>query len=220
MKIERGPDPGPFAAHGEYKPYLQPIFRSRCAYCLTPDDRTGGIDGMTIDHFWPTSRYPHLRLAWPNLYYSCSVCNSHYKKGHPTADEEARGDRFVDPCREDPDDHFRMVRDREDGAFARVRALTNPARYTLRILRLNSRKSLRDFWRELDHKDKSILARLSEIRELLDQIEKHTYRRGPSGELDAVRDDLVRQLQQQGRELSHIRSRWPFPRAHQAGITA
>jgi hypothetical protein len=29
MKIERGPTPGPFAKHTDYKPFLRPVFRCR-----------------------------------------------------------------------------------------------------------------------------------------------------------------------------------------------
>jgi uncharacterized protein (TIGR02646 family) len=211
MRIERGPDPGPFSRHSEYKPYLQPLFRRRCAYCLTPDDRNGGLEGMTVDHFWPTSRYPYLRLAWSNLYYSCVVCNSHYKKDHPTEEEEAQGHRFVDPCQEDPDDHFRMSRDPRTGTLSRVRALTDPAVFTLRILRLNSRKALSDFWRELDLLERRTLSRIGEIHGFLEQLQQHIKTRGTSNDLGGVRDDYASQFQKLSDELAHIRSMRPFP---------
>ena len=108
MRIERGPSPGPLPDHTAYKPHLRPLFRFRWRYCLTPDDRLGGEEGMTVDHFKPQRRYPELRLSWSNLYYACSICNSHYKKDYPTLGEEAEGKRFVDPCEEDPDEHFRL----------------------------------------------------------------------------------------------------------------
>lgn len=211
MRIERGPDPGPFSTHSEYKRYLQRLFRHRCAYCLTPDDRNGGLEGMTVDHFWPTSRFSHLRLAWSNLYYGCVVCNSHYKKDHPTEEEEARGCRFVDPCQEDPDDHFRMTRDPSMDTFSRVQALTDAAVFTLRVLRFNSRKALSDFWRELDLLERGSLSRMREIRGILERLQQHIQRRGTSREIDAIQDDYLRQLQQQQDELAHVRSMRPFP---------
>ena len=211
MRIERGSDPGPFPTRPEYKAYLQPLFRRRCAYCLTPDDRSGGLDGMTVDHFWPTSRYPHLRLTWSNLYYSCVVCNSYYKRDHPTEQEEAQGHRFVDPCQEDPDDHFRLTRDRSTGTLSRVRALTDLAVFTLRILRFNSRRSLSDFWRELDLLERRTLSRIREIQGLLEQLQQHIERRRTSGEVNAIQDDYVRQLEQQQEQLASIRSMRPFP---------
>ena len=211
MRIERGPDPGPFSTHSKYKSYLQPLFRRRCAYCLTPDDRNGGSDGMTVDHFRPTSRFSHLRLAWSNLYYSCVVCNSHYKRDHPTEEEEAKGHRFVDPCQEDPDGHFRITRDPSTGTLSRVWALTDPAVFTLRILRFNSRKSLSDFWRELDLLERRTLSRICEIEGFLEQLRQDIQRRGRCSEFDAIHDDYVRQLQQQQDELGRICSMRPFP---------
>ena len=126
MRIDRGPDPGPLSKHAEYKPHLQGRFRSRCAYCLTHDSRFGGLYCMEVDHFKPVSRYPEVRLAWSNLYYSCRPCNSFYKKDHPTPVEESQGFRFVDPCSEDPDEHFRMVRDPSTRSLCRVKA-THPS---------------------------------------------------------------------------------------------
>ncbi len=130
MRIERGRDPGPFCKAAQYKPHLRPLFRRRCAYCLMPDDRLGGEDGMTVDHFRPESRYHDLRLAWANLYYACSVCNSQYKRDYPTLEEERAGKRFVDPCEEDYDDHFRLVPDPVTGALCRVRSLSEAAEYS------------------------------------------------------------------------------------------
>src|SRR6266545_2362906 len=148
MRIKRGPNPGPFGDPSHYKPHLRTPFQSRCAYCRTPDVRTGGVEGMTVDHFRPESRYSHLRLVWTNLYYACWVCNSHYKRDHPTAAEEAAGERFVDPCRMDPDKHFRMRRDSSGLRFVVV-PLTRPGRFTVRTLGFNERHFLRDWWAEL-----------------------------------------------------------------------
>jgi hypothetical protein len=66
MIVNRGPDPGPFPDKATYRPHLQPIFRSRCAYCLTPEDNFGGLAGMTVDRFLPERRFPHLALVWTN----------------------------------------------------------------------------------------------------------------------------------------------------------
>ena len=138
MRIKRGQDPGPYSDHrryrSQYKPHLRLLFRCRCAYCLTPDDRLGGEEAMHVDHFKPESRFPELQLAWPNLYYACPVCNSQYKRDYPTAREEAEGKRFVDPCAEDPDDHFRLVCDVYSGEPRQVRALTFDRRIPLASL--------------------------------------------------------------------------------------
>ena len=211
MRIERGPDPGPFTKPTDYKAHLRPVFRERCAYCLTPDFRNGGVDGMTVDHFQPVTRYPQLRLAWSNLYYSCSPCNSHHKKDHPTEEEEAAGCGLVDPCDQDPNDHFRMTRDPNTQAICRIRPLTDAAKYTLRILRFNSRRSLRDFWREIDRLECSEVSRIHEIREMLQQLRLEIERRGRSEEMSAVQGDYVTQLQRCETKLANIRSMRPFP---------
>ena len=90
MIVVRGEDPGPFSRHREYVTYLQIVFNYRCAYCLTPDSRLGGLEAMKVEHLRPASRHPHLKLAWINLYYSCDVCNNR-KSDHPRANEEEQG---------------------------------------------------------------------------------------------------------------------------------
>src|SRR5438552_1175675 len=102
MKIQRPDDPAPGSKYQQYRQHLQSLFRHRCAYCQTHEKWCGGLDGMTIDHFLPIDRHEHLLHAWVNLYYSCVVCNCHYKKNHPTEMEEKAGNRFIDPCEEDP----------------------------------------------------------------------------------------------------------------------
>lgn len=211
MRIERGPDPGPFSDPAAYKPHLRPLFRSRCAYCLVPDDRLGGEGGMTVDHFKPQRRYPALRLSWPNLYYACSICNSHYKKDYPTPEEEAEGKRFVDPCEEDPDEHFRLVRDRVTGDRCRVHPLSPAAEYAVFRLKLNGRKSLRDFWRCLHHEELRLLGKQNEIRQRLEDCSQLTRRHGPSEELRSLRSDYEWQLSASLEELDIVRLLRPFP---------
>jgi uncharacterized protein (TIGR02646 family) len=211
MRILRGPDPGPFKKHGEYKPYLQPLFRERCAYCLTPDKLNGGLEGMTVDHFLDQKRYPKLRLAWTNLYYSCVVCNSHYKKDYPTEEEEKAGFRFVDPCKEDPDDHFCMVRDPKTGELCQVRGLSGLANYTIRRLHLNSRRVLRDFWRELEHLEIREMTRINEIDRLLGDLEAEAGCDGRSPAMKAICDDYALTRGAHTGTLTLIRSLRPFP---------
>jgi uncharacterized protein (TIGR02646 family) len=211
MGILRGPDPGPFKKHGAYKPYLQPLFRERCAYCLAPDNRNGGLEGMTVDHFLDQKHHPELRLAWTNLYYSCVVCNSHYKKDYPTEDEEKAGFRFVDPCKEDPDDHFCMVRDPKTGELCQVRGLSAPAKYAIWRLHLNARRALRDFWRELEHLEIRELTRINEIDRLLGDLEAEAGRHGRSPAMKAICDDYALTRGAHTATLTLIRSLRPFP---------
>jgi uncharacterized protein (TIGR02646 family) len=211
MRIERGPDPGPLANAAQYKPHLRPLFRRRCAYCRTPDDRLGGEDGMTVDHFKSEKWYPQLRTEWSNLYYACPICNSHYKKDHPKPEEEAEGKRFVDPCREDPDDHFRLVCDPETSDLCRVRPLSPAAHYTVFRLNFNRRKSLRDFWRSLHHEETRLNARKDDLRQRLKDCLQLIDRYGPSEELERLRSDYEKQLTEARTELDATRQLRPFP---------
>ena len=211
MRIKRGPDPGPYSDHRQYKPHLRPLFRCRCAYCLTPDEQLGGEDLMTVDHFKPERRFPKLRLSWPNLYYACHACNSHYKKDHPTAEEEANGKRFVDPCEEDPDDHFRLVCDPDTGERCRVRGLSSAAEYVVFRLKFNQRKSLRDFWRSLHREESRLLRRETEIRHRLEDCARLVKRRGPNAELATSPIRLRVTVERELGEIEGVRSNRPFP---------
>ena len=165
MRIERGSDPGPFSESRKYVGHLRKIFRCRCAYCLTPDEFLGGEEAMKVDHFRPESRFPKLRLVWSNLYYVCDTCNNR-KSDHPREDEESQGFRFVDPCAEDPDDHFCLSRDPETGDFCRVTHCSEPAKYTIRRLQWNRSKFLRDHWREIDANERRFSHQIQNVRNL------------------------------------------------------
>jgi len=211
MRIKRGPDPGPFSDSSRYRAHLRPLFRCRCAYCLMPDERLGGEEGMTVDHFKPQRRYPALRMSWSNLYYACPVCNSHYKKDYPTPEEEAEGKRFVDPCEEDPDEHFRLVRERGTGDRWQVHPLSPAAGYVVFRLKLNHRKTLRDFWRFLHHEETQLLRRQDEIRQRLGDCSQLIRHSGPSLELQRLQTDYESQLTASARELDTVRLLRPFP---------
>jgi uncharacterized protein (TIGR02646 family) len=211
MRIHRGQSPGSFSTHTEYKAHLRPLFRGRCAYCLTPDDRLGGMESMTVDHFWPRDRYPDLLLSWENLYYSCGVCNEHYKKNHPSEREEAAGFRFVDPCQDDPDEHFRLIVDPRTGERCVVRPLSPAAEYSSRILRLNSRPFLRDFWRELDSFRSRLEKRRAEIDILLNCVQAKMTSRSESLNLESLHIDLLDQREECLRELQAVFAQRPFP---------
>ena len=211
MLVRRGPEPGPFPRHGHYKPHLQPVFRSRCAYCVTPDEMNGGLEGMTVDHFQPVSRFPHLKLIWINLYYSCSVCNERYKREHPTEEEESKGHRFVDSCMEDPDDHFRMIRDRKTGALCKVKGLTAAGRYTLGILRFNDRPFLRDFWRLLERRERIAKEELEEANRNIKDSKAIKRRSEDSEEIQQLLGSAIAQHQKILSRLEDVKSWRPFP---------
>ena len=197
MRIERGDDPGPFAQPRHYATHLRLLFRRRCAYCLTRDDQLGGEEGMKVDHFLAESRHPDLRLAWANLYYSCDVCNNR-KGNYPTAEETAQGERFVDPCAEDPDEHFRMVRDPQNGDFCRIVHRSDAASYTIRRLHFNHRPFLRDLWRKIDADERTLTERMRTLQALNAQL----------GGSDLEARSLLNHYQT---ELASTRERRPFP---------
>ncbi len=210
MRIERGPDPGPFGHHRQYKPSLRVVFRSRCAYCLMHDDKLGGEDGATVDHFKPVGRYPELRLVWSNLYYACTVCNCHYKKHYPTPEEEAQGKRFIDPCAEDTDEHFRMIPDERTGDLNRIRPLTAPAEYSVFRLKLNDRKLLRDYWRMIQECERELVTQIGEIQNQLLVCEELVIRQDLS-QGASLRAYFESQLETCIQNLREVRSRRPFP---------
>ena len=133
MKLTRSPNPGPFSEHGRYKPHLQPLFRYRCAYCISHEDAMGGYEAMEVDHFRPSSRpdFAHLKTEWTNLYYCCRLCNGSKTNHWPTAEQKMKGFRFVDPCAEDPDDHIRLTRDPKNGELCTVQSRTPAGEYTI-----------------------------------------------------------------------------------------
>jgi uncharacterized protein (TIGR02646 family) len=211
VRIVRGLDPGPFSKYTQYKASLRPCFRSRCAYCLVPDDRLGGVEGMTVDHFKPRDRYPELLLVWTNLYYSCPVCNEHYKKNHPTAEEEALGLGLVDPCAHDPEMHFRLMPEKGTGHHCVVRGRTSRGRYTTQILKFNYRPFLRDFWRELELLDRAAREDLR-IAEALIRAARRQLRAEPANaEFKEMLSHIEGERTKIQEKLVEIAGRRPFP---------
>lgn len=197
MIVVRGKDPGPFSRHRDYAEFLQVTFNCRCAYCLTPDKRLGGLEAMKVDHFRPESRYKKLRLAWINLYYSCDVCNNR-KSDHPRAEEEKQGKQLVDICHQNSDDHFQLTLDVATGDHCLVTHLSEPGRYTIFRLQFNRRKFLRDFWREIHSSERRTLERLAHAEVIKNQLSA----------TDPEACQLIADLEL---ELVRIRDLRPFP---------
>lgn len=168
MRIVRNVDPGPFDHHGAYKLHLQQLFRYRCAYCLSHEDFMGRFDAMEVDHFRPRGRaeFAHLKCAWPNLYYCCRRCNQHKSSMWPNADELEDGLRFVDPCEEDPDEHFRLTRDAKGDEDGGIAGETSAARYSIAKIRLN-RQQLIDIRRDIAHQERAAREHLNRIDGLI-----------------------------------------------------
>jgi len=116
-----------------------------------------------VEHFKPKSKFPDLICAYHNLYYACGGCNRHKLETWPSEDEIARGQRFADPCVEDPYVHH--LRELEDGA---VEGLTACGIYSNRHIRLD-REDLRK-WRRLRAQARRDLPRLTAVARLLEEV--------------------------------------------------
>lgn len=109
----------------DYKPFLRKDFLVRCAYCERTEDYLGGDEAFEVEHFKPQSKFPDLICSYDNLYYVCRGCNGHNSETWPSEPQLSRGQRFADPCMEDPYVHH--LRELEDGA---VQELTECGTYS------------------------------------------------------------------------------------------
>jgi hypothetical protein len=94
-------------------------------------------EGFWIDHFQPKSRGGRVN-EYTNLYWACIACNHTKGDSWPSADEQARGYRFADPCREQDYGHHFV----EDGSGYLV-AQTPCGEYHIGKLRLNREMRLK-----------------------------------------------------------------------------
>ena len=213
MRIVRGSDPGPVAKYGDYKPHLQPLFRFRCAYCISHEEVMSGYDAMEVDHFRPRSRpeFEHLKKEWTNLYYACHLCNGNGGKSNhwPTTEQHALGLRFIDPCEEDPDDHIRLTLHPKTDELSCLRHLTPVGRYTIEKIRLN-RKQLVDIRRELARKEGDEGAALNRTRQRIEWLANDVKERGSTSNAEAVLRSLQEEKQRILRRMEELRSRRPF----------
>lgn len=133
----RHENPPLYSDYRRCKPYLRRDFQYQCAYCTIYEAEFGGHHNFQIDHFCPQSLFPELKNEYSNLYYACSICNVYKSNSWPTEEQVKLGRRFLDPCTDDYDAHFKQL---PDGT---LRTLTEPAKYTLSHLRLNRLQLIR-----------------------------------------------------------------------------
>lgn len=211
MRIVRGPDPGPVTKYGDYKPRLQRLFRSRCAYCISHEELMGGYDAMEVDHFrpWRRTEFEHLKKEWTNLYYACRRCNLHKSDHWPSTEQNMRGLRFIDPCEEDPDDHLRITRHHGTDDLCWLHPLTPAGRYTIDKIRLN-RKQLIDIRRGLMRQDREAQAALKLNRQQIKRLAKDAKERGSTPNVEAVLRSLEEEQQRILDRMEELRSRRSF----------
>jgi uncharacterized protein (TIGR02646 family) len=96
---------------------LQASFGDWCGYC---GDVLGASSFPRADHFRPQAIYPALAYEWTNLIQACEICNERKKDKfeltngtHPVENERSpcaprvgEVNALVDPCVDNPDEHF------------------------------------------------------------------------------------------------------------------
>ena len=170
----------------------------------------GRFDAMQVDHFRPKGRpeFAHLGLAWANLYYCCHRCNQHKSSKWPNSAERAQGLRFVDPCEEDPDEHFRLTRDESGDEDGNIASETPAGRYSIAKIRLN-RQQLIDIRRGITREERA-------ARKQLNFIDGAISRLGAPPQESSVIADLEELRGQASKSLEDIQALRPFPLAEQA----
>ncbi len=131
--LVRRPGPQGYRQPASFRPWLRDEFSFRCVYCLRREqwDRATSLD---VEHFLPSRRFPNQRLAYENLWFACSRCNS------------AKGDRLIDDPSQALLSHEVIVEN--DGQIVGRSA---EARRIIQALRLNSAEAIhyRRLWIEI-----------------------------------------------------------------------
>ena len=175
------------------------------------------FDAMEIDHFRPKGRteFARLRLAWTNLYYCCHLCNLHKSSKWPNADELERGLRFVDPCEEDPDEHFRLTRDESGNENGKIASETPAGRYSIAKIRLD-RQQLIDIRLDIAREEREIREELDRNRRMLTHLEMVSEESPQHSDIAATRHELREQRKSTLKSLEEVQALRPFPLAEQA----
>jgi len=118
--------------HPEIKTALHTLFHGKCAFC---ESKIKHVSDPHIEHYRPKSKFPDLTFAWDNLLLACGVCNSAKYKGDrfPEANE---GGPYINPCTDNPEDHFQFVYDKR-AKLASVYGKTKRGETTEKELGLN-----------------------------------------------------------------------------------
>lgn len=95
----------------------------RCMYC-------GDNLGTDIDHFEPISRAPLSTFVWLNHLLACGHCNNKKRDSYPC--DPSGGRLIIDPTRDEPSDHLRLIL-----ATGKYEALTVTGETTIEIFGLN-----------------------------------------------------------------------------------
>jgi hypothetical protein len=141
--------------------HLRRDFNYRCAYCIVHEQKVGGMETFTIDHFHPRSQGGRVN-DYANLYWACVGCNRFKGESGTTTAERRQGVRFADPCREqDYGVHF--VENEQSEMVPQTRC----GEYHVLTLRLN-RASPMVYRRACNR----LIAQLAEAVALLERLEQ------------------------------------------------
>lgn len=110
---------------------LEDDFRGRCAYCMRHMRRIGKTS-MEIDHFDPRKRNAYQQ-DYDNLFLSSRGCNNAKSNTWPSPEEEKKGIRFLNCCKENEYDGHIV----EDPNTHLLCGLTREGRYHIRMIDLN-----------------------------------------------------------------------------------
>ena len=125
--------------HKHIKDALKAMFHGKCAFC---ESKIEHVSDAHIEHYRPKSKFPDLTFAWNNLLLACGQCNSTKYKGDKFPESNADGP-YVDPCTDNPEDHFQFFYDAKT-KLASVYGKTARGATTERDLGLN-RPDLRTY---------------------------------------------------------------------------
>ena len=121
--------------HAQIKATLKRLFVGKCAYC---ESKMTHMDYGHIEHFRPKAGphgRPELTFDWTNLFLACGICNgAEFKSDRfPKA---AEGGPLVNPCDDDPGQHFTFEYD-SHAKLASVCGKTTRGDLTVNVLGLN-----------------------------------------------------------------------------------
>lgn len=105
VRHSRSQNPGPFSEYRRYKPFLKTEFVRQCVYCRMPDGIKGD-DAFGVDHYRPSSKFPELRTAYGNLFYSCNTCNRRKGNFWPGEQQRLAGVFIPNPCDHSMSEHL------------------------------------------------------------------------------------------------------------------
>jgi hypothetical protein len=152
-----------YSDYQRYKRFLRKDFLATCAYCERTEEYLGGEEAFEVEHFKPKGKFPGLICMYDNLYYVCRKCNAHKWETWPSDEQLAWGERFADPCSEDP--YAQHLKELQDGS---LEALTSCGIYSNRHIRLDRHELQR--WRRLRAEARTDIPRLTDVAQMLERL--------------------------------------------------